>query len=142
VFQIVQEPIRLDPLYDHLADPRAGAVLVFTGTVRNHHEGEDVSGLTYEAYAEMAEKEMARIAADMQQRWPLHRIAMVHRVGALAIGEIAVAVGVSASHRAEAFEACRYGIDALKAQVPIWKKEAYVAGAQDRWLENPESCRS
>lgn len=140
MYRIVTEPIALGPLYDYLQSPRAGAILVFTGTVRDHNEGRSVDQLEYEAYAEMAEKLMAELGADMKARWGLEQVAMVHRIGPLAIGEVAVAVGVSASHRQEAFEACRYGIDRLKAEVPIWKKEHFAAGAE--WLENRESWRS
>ncbi len=140
MYRIVSAPIELGPIYDVLQSPRAGAVLVFTGTVRDHNEGRSVDQLEYEAYAEMAEKLMAELGAEMTARWGLERVAMVHRVGPLAIGEVAVAVGVSAGHRQEAFEACRYGIDRLKAEVPIWKKEHFEAGAE--WLENKEAWRS
>lgn len=140
MYRIVAEPIALGPLYETLQSPRAGAVLVFTGTVRDHNEGRSVSGLEYEAYAEMAEALMAALGAEMKERWGLEQVAMVHRVGSLAVGEIAVAVGVSASHRQAAFDACRYGIDRLKAEVPIWKKEHFESGAE--WLENKETWRS
>lgn len=137
MFQITSNPIDLGPIYAFLESPRAGALLVFTGTARDHHHGRAVHELEYEAYPEMAESSMKSIAAEMHERWPLEKIAMVHRVGKLAIGEIAVAVGVSAAHRQEAFEACRYGIDRLKADTPIWKKEHFDGGAE--WLANPEA---
>lgn len=140
MYRIVSTPIELGPLYDYLHSPHAGAVLVFTGTVRDRNEGRSVSQLEYEAYAEMAEKLMAELGAEMKARWGLEQVAMVHRTGPLAIGEIAVAVGVSAAHRQEAFEACRHGIDRLKAEVPIWKKEHFEAGAE--WLENKETWPS
>ena len=134
MFEITADPIHLAALYAFLESPRAGAVLVFSGTVRDHNDGRTVQKLEYEAYVEMAEKSMAAIAAEMRDRWPLEKIAMVHRVGPLEIGEIAVVVGVSAAHRQEAFEACRYGIDRLKAETPIWKKEHFTNGAE--WLAN------
>lgn len=140
MYRIVTEPLRLDPLYDYLHSPRAGAVLVFTGTVRDHNEGRSVSRLEYEAYTEMAEQLMAELGSELKARWGLEKVAMVHRVGPLEIGEIAVAVGVSAAHRQEAFEACRYGIDRLKAEVPIWKKEHF--GSEAAWLENKETWHS
>lgn len=136
---ITSEPIVLDAIYRHLESPRAGAVLVFTGNVRDHNEGRSVSELEYEAYEEMALKLMERIADEMRERWALEKIVMVHRTGRLAVGETAVAVGVSTGHRNEAFEACRYGIDRIKAEVPIWKKERFEGG--DAWLENAE-CSS
>lgn len=137
MIRITSEPIDLNALYAHLASPRSGALVVFTGHVRDHNEGQRVKGLDYEAYAEMAERQMTLIRDAMHERWPLERVALIHRVGALDVGDVAVAVGISAAHRPAAFEACRYGIDTLKAEVPIWKKEHREAGAQ--WLQNPEA---
>jgi MoaE-MoaD fusion protein len=117
-----------DPL-----DPRAvedlvrtdedGAVCTFTGVVRNHADGHAVTDMDYEAYPGMAESEMRRIAEEALRRFPATAIAAVHRIGRLAIGEASVVVSASAHHRAAAFDACRYTIDTLKAEVPIWKKE-------------------
>lgn len=136
MFDIQAAPIRLESVYSFLASPRAGAVLVFTGTARDHNDGRSVHHLEYESYAEMALKSFALIAAEMRERWRLEKIAMIHRVGKIEIAEIAVVVGVSAAHRQEAFDACRYGIDALKADAPIWKKELFDGGGE--WLANPE----
>ena len=88
----------------------------------------------FEAYPEMAVAQLQAIAAEMYARWPLRKVALVHRLGRLPLGEVVVAVGVSAGHRAEAFEACRYGIDALKRDVPIWKREHFEGG--EVWVTN------
>jgi adenylyltransferase/sulfurtransferase len=111
-----------------LADPAAGGYASFEGWVRNHNEGLAVTRLEYEAFEALAVKEGERILAEAKQRFPILDAACVHRVGSLAIGELAVWVGVSAHHRDEAFAACRYIIDEVKHRVPIWKKEYYVNG--------------
>ena len=113
--------------------PSAGGIVTFSGVVRDHHDGKRVVGISYEAYGDMAEAMMRRIAEDVGQRWPETRIAMVHRTGKLEIGEASVLIAVSAPHRAEAFDACEYAIDTLKQLVPVWKKEAYEGG--EVWLE-------
>lgn len=111
----------------------AGGVVTFAGVVRDNARGKRVRSLEYDAYPEMAESEMARIAAEVARRWPESALAMVHRIGPLAIGECSVVVVAACPHRAEAFEACRYAIDTLKASVPIWKKEFYEDG--EEWVE-------
>jgi molybdopterin synthase catalytic subunit len=100
-----------------------GGIALFLGVVRNHNDGRSVLRLEYSAYEPMAEKELAAIARRLEERYPEARVAMRHRLGPLALGEIAVAVGASAPHRDEAFAACRAGIEAIKESVPIWKKE-------------------
>jgi molybdopterin synthase catalytic subunit len=112
--------------------PSAGAVVVFLGVVRDHAEGRDgVTGMTYEAYDEPAERAMREIAAEARRRWPdLERIALLHRVGALELSETSVVVVVSAPHRGSAFEAGRYCIDTLKQSVPIWKQEHWAGGSE------------
>lgn len=123
-------PLALDPaaLSKTLPDARAGACVTFEGWVRDHNEGQTVHALEYEAYAELAEKEGTRILAEASERFELLQVSAVHRVGTLAIGDLAVWVGVSAAHRGAAFEACRWVIDELKARVPIWKREHYANG--------------
>jgi molybdopterin synthase catalytic subunit len=121
-------PLSLDEAARAVADPAAGAVCIFTGTVRDHSDAGDVTGLTYEAWHELAEQRLRELAGEILERWPARRVAIVHRVGALAVGETSVIVAVSAPHRAEAFEACRHGIERLKEDVPIWKKEGLVTG--------------
>ena len=111
-----------------------GAVLLFLGTVRDHSDGAAVEGLTYEAYQAMAERELARIAAEAAERAGTDRLAVVHRVGALAIGDVSVAIAVSTPHRAEAYDASRYVIEEIKKRLPVWKREHYV-GAGSRWVE-------
>lgn len=106
-----------------------GAACTFVGVVRDHNAGRPVRYLEYEAFEEMALPLMEEIAAEARRRWPITAISIVHRLGRLEIGEASVAVAVFSPHRAEAFEACRYAIDALKATVPIWKKEFYADGA-------------
>jgi molybdopterin synthase catalytic subunit len=112
-------------------------VVLFLGTVRQNARGQQVLHLDYEAYAALARKEMLRIAEEIMDRWPVLRLALVHRLGRLEVGEISVAVAVSAPHRGEAFEAGRYAIDTLKVRVPIWKKEVWTTGA--RWVGVDES---
>ena len=119
-----------------LESPRAGAVAMFEGRVRDHHDGRQVSGLRYEAYATLAQKEGEAVLAEACARFAIEDAACVHRVGELAIGELAVWVGVAAAHRDAAFAACRWIIDEVKARVPIWKHERYAddAGAPAAWL--------
>lgn len=128
--------IELAELEAAVARPGAGALLSFSGVTRNSFGGREVLGLEYEAYPEMAEAELARIAAEARERWPEVRLAMVHRLGRLAVGEASVVVSVSAPHRDAAYAASRFAIDTLKARVPIWKKELYADGSS--WKENAE----
>ena len=107
----------------------AGAVIVFEGVTRNHHQGREVLRLEYEAYSGMAEREMQAIADMSLIRWPDARVAMVHRVGRVGLGEASVVIAVSAPHRDEAYAASRFLIDTLKSKVPIWKKEFYTDGS-------------
>ena len=110
-----------------------GAIAVFLGTVRNVNAGRRVLFLEYSAYALMAEREMERIAAEAVVRFGVTKVAIVHRVGRVEIGEASVAIAVAAPHRAPAMDACRFVIDALKASVPIWKREHFEGGAV--WVE-------
>jgi len=106
-----------------------GAIVTFIGTVRDNARGQVVSGLEYEAYAPAAEKMLARIAHEIESKWGLTRVAIVHRTGLLQVGEASVVISISSKHRDEAFDACRYAIVRLKEIVPIWKKEFYADGA-------------
>jgi molybdopterin synthase catalytic subunit len=121
-----------------LEDPAAGGYASFEGWVRNHNEGHAVTRLEYEAFEALANKEGERIIAEAVERFGVIKAACVHRVGPLAIGDLAVWVGVSSRHRAEAFAACRYIIDEVKHRLPIWKKEHYVTG-DSGWV-NCERC--
>jgi molybdopterin synthase catalytic subunit len=111
-----------------------GGIVTFLGAVREQARGQSIRHLEYEAYAGMAEREMDKIAATVAERWPGTRVAIAHRVGQLAIGELAVVIAAASAHRAEAFEACRFTIDTLKETVPIWKKEFAESG--DYWVDN------
>lgn len=124
------EPLPAGAVHDWAIRPDCGAVVVFTGTVRDHAEGRpDVTLLEYEAYAEQVEPRLREIAEGARRRWPeLGRIGLLHRIGPLALTELAVVVAVSAPHRGEAFDAARWCIDTLKATVPIWKKERWRDG--------------
>ena len=126
--RITQEPIRLDELTAFVADPGAGAMATFVGTTRDTNEGRRVIRLEYECYPGMAEKEMEKIGQEVLERWPVKKVAMLHRLGRVDIGEASVAIAVSSSHRHAAFEACHYAINQLKETVPIWKKELYEGG--------------
>ncbi len=129
MFGISHQPLDPRQLQQQLNDARAGACVTFEGWVRNRNDGQPVSSLEYEAYAPLAEKEGRRILDEAAGRFALTGALAVHRVGHLALGDIAVWVGVTAEHREAAFDACRYIIDEAKARLPIWKKEHYASGA-------------
>jgi molybdopterin synthase catalytic subunit len=132
-FRLADAPIDVARLQAALVDPRAGACTSFEGWVRDHQDGRPVAGLRYEAYAVLAEREGEAILEDAMRRFAVLDARCVHRVGELAIGELAVWVGVSAAHRDAAFSACRWIIDEVKARVPIWKHERYGDG-EAGWL--------
>ncbi|MBO9350063.1 MAG: molybdopterin converting factor subunit 1 [Thermomicrobium sp.] len=127
-FSIGPEPLDPRRIEQLVTDPRAGAVVLFIGTVRDHARGKRVLYLEYEAYAEAALETFAQIAEEIRQRWDVLGIAIAHRTGRVDIGEASVVIAVSSAHRAEAFEACRYAIERLKQVAPIWKKEVYEDG--------------
>jgi molybdopterin synthase catalytic subunit len=133
---IVDTPIDPRAVEAAVAWPGAGAVLSFLGVARDSFEGRAVVALEYEAYPEMAVPVMEEIAAEVAARWPGARLAIVHRTGRLAIGEASVVISVATAHRGACYEASRYAIDALKARVPVWKKEVYADGAA--WKANAE----
>src|SRR5215813_900853 len=137
-FSFTREKINEAALRTQLLDPTAGGYASFEGWVRNHNEGFAVRHLEYEAFEPLAIKEGERIVAEATEQFGVEHAACVHRIGDLAIGEMAVWVGVSARHRAEAFAACRYIIDEVKHRVPIWKKEHYENG-DSGWV-NCERC--
>jgi molybdopterin synthase catalytic subunit len=133
-------PIDLAILIARIESPAHGGVASFLGRVRDHHESRTVRGLEYSAYGPMAEEECGRIVAEAETRWPV-RVALEHRVGALAIGDIAVAVAAGGAHRDEAFAACRFVIEEVKRRVPIWKKEFYQDGSVE-WVEPTRGAAS
>jgi molybdopterin synthase catalytic subunit len=128
MFEIVDHPIDAAAVSAAVADPATGATVTFVGTTRDHNDGRAVTGLEYEAYPEMALAELRKIGVELQARWPIARVAIVHRIGRVPIGEASVVIAVSSAHRAAAFEACHFAIDRLKEVVPIWKKEHFDGG--------------
>jgi molybdopterin synthase catalytic subunit len=130
-------PKRLDlnALVERVAFPGAGAILTFSGVVRDNAHGKAVKHLEYEAYPGMAEATLHDIIAEMNERWPDVRAAMAHRIGKLKIGEASLIIAVSAPHRPEAYAASRYAIERIKAILPVWKKEFGVDG--EHWVEGP-----
>ena len=134
--RISLDPIGAGEAIDFVSDRAAGGTCVFLGTVRDHSEAGAVTGLTYEAWEEQSELRLQELADEMFERWPLRKIAFLHRSGELGVGEVSVVVACSSPHRAEAFEACRHGIEQLKQDVPIWKKEHLTSGASS-WVMGP-----
>lgn len=131
-FRLSAEPLSVDAVVAEVRSPDAGAIATFTGTTRRRSRGRDVVHLEYEAYEDMAEAEMERIARDLKHKHELCEIAIHHRVGRVQIGEESVIIAVSAPHRAGALAACREAIDTLKETVPLWKKEIYEGG--EEWI--------
>lgn len=130
MYRVTTEPLSADALASDVTVPEAGAVSVFLGVVRDNTAGRPVVALEYEANVPMAEAKMKEIGEAVHQRWPgVQQVAMLHRIGRLAIGEASVAIAVSAAHRREAILACHYAIDRLKETVPIWKREIFEDGA-------------
>ncbi|MEE8581526.1 MAG: molybdenum cofactor biosynthesis protein MoaE [Myxococcota bacterium] len=131
---IAAEVLEESAVRARVAGSDAGAVVSFCGVVRDHARGRAIKHLEYEAYPEMAEREMQKIADRAAERWPGCRVAIAHRIGQLEIGDLAVVVAAAAPHRGEAFDACRFAIDTLKQTVPIWKKEVAVDG--EYWVDD------
>jgi molybdopterin synthase catalytic subunit len=128
VVKVTTDVLSIDEAYAAVRRPDCGAVALFVGTVRNHHDGKAVTKISYSAFKEMAEKEFAAIAAECAERWKTGAVYIAHRTGAVAIGDASVVIAVSSAHRAEAFEACRHAIETLKKMAPIWKEEFYDTG--------------
>ncbi len=131
----VTTPVSVKEVTDAVRDPAAGAIDIFIGTTRDNSGGKKVLACEYEAYVPMALRMMEQIAAETLARYGVVRIAAVHRLGRVDVGETSIVIAVSAVHRREAFEACRAVIDRLKHEVPIWKKEVFADGF--RWAGNP-----
>jgi len=134
MIKIVSEPLHPQEILESVQDPAAGAIDIFIGTTRNHSRGKSVLALEYEAYSPMALKMLYRIADEAKAKFGIAKISIVHRTGHLKIGESSVVIAVSSVHRREAFEACRFAIDALKTTVPIWKKEFFADG--ESWVDD------
>lgn len=133
LIRVTTSPLDSSEPLAFVADPGSGGTVLFAGTVRDHSDAGGVTGLTYEAWEERAIAQLEVIAAEMFERWPLRRVALLHRVGELEVGETSVLVCCSAPHRAEAFEAARHGIERIKQDVPIWKKERLLTG-EAHWV--------
>lgn len=129
---IYEEPLSIQRAIESIRDENGGGESIFIGRVRRISEGKFIRHLYYECRIPMAEKMIEHILAEMHKRWPLKKVHIEHRIGKLEVGEIAVIVAVSAEHRKEAMEACRYAIDELKHTVPIWKKEYSDSG--EEWV--------
>src|SRR6185437_8538245 len=137
IFRLTREPIRVEEITQAVRSPGCGALAVFDGFVRDNFKGRRTLYLEYEAYEPMAVAKMREIAATIHARFAVSRVAIVHRLGRLDIGETSVLIAVSAPHRAAALDACRYAIDTLKRAVPIWKKEFSADGAVWAEGDNP-----
>jgi molybdopterin synthase catalytic subunit len=136
---LTREPIDAASLISSARRDSDGGLTVFVGAVRDHHEGRIVDHLVYEAYEPMAERELGRIRGALEDEYPGARVMIQHRIGKLAIGDVAVVVVAAAPHREEAFDACRAGIERIKTTVPIWKKEYGPGG--DFWIEGCAAAR-
>jgi molybdopterin synthase catalytic subunit len=136
LFEITTAPISVDEVSRRVSSPAVGAVVSFAGIVRGTNAGRQVRYLEYEAYPEMAEPTLAQIAEEIKARWPVEKVAIVHRVGRQDVGDTSVVIAVASAHRQGAFEAGRYAIDRIKEIVPVWKKEYFEGG--EAWIEGPE----
>ena len=129
--EVTGEPLDAAAASAFVGTPESGAAVVFLGTVRNHAPGKsNVSHLEYEAYEGVVEPKIRQVVDEAMDKWPLHRVAALHRVGELAVGEVSVIAAASSAHRADAFDGARYVIDELKKRAPIWKKEHWPGGAE------------
>lgn len=138
LFEVTDRPLSLDDVAARVAGPDRGGITLFAGTVRGITGDVATDCLEYEAYAEMAEATLAQIGAEVLARWPgISQVSIVHRVGRLEIGDLAVVIAVAAAHRQETFGACQYAIDRVKQIAPIWKREIGPDGSS--WVEGPES---
>ncbi|QOY34128.1 molybdenum cofactor biosynthesis protein MoaE [Anaerobacillus isosaccharinicus] len=132
LFLITNEVISIQEVVDKVVHPNAGAINTFIGTVRELTKGKKTIYLKYDAYASMAEKKLAQIGDEIQERWPNTLVAITHRIGRLDITDIAVVIAVSTPHRADSYDASRYAIERIKEIVPIWKKEHWEDG--EEWI--------
>lgn len=136
---VTRNAIDLQSLQQRAHHPKAGAMLLFCGDIRNHSEGKAVTALEYEAHESMALKQINDIVQEAQRRWQLHHVEVVHRFGFMDISECSIAIAVATSHRKDAYEASRFIIDTVKHTVPIWKKEHFEDGSS-AWSKGCEAC--
>jgi len=131
--KLTRNPIDVTELLSEVEDDGSGGVVLFLGRVRNHSNGQEVTGLSYEAFEEMAQAQLLKIEEEVRRKWPVRAMSIQHRFGEMRIGDISVAIAVACAHRNEAFDACKFAIDTLKVKVPIWKKEFREDGSF--WVE-------
>jgi molybdopterin synthase catalytic subunit len=132
MIEITKDPISTQPVIDRVKKTSHGAIVTFIGTARDNSEGKRVLYLEYETFSEMAEKKLKEICAEINDRWKIEDVDIVHRVGKIETGETVLVIAVGAAHRLEAFQACQYAIDRIKEIVPVWKKEFYENGSS--WI--------
>jgi molybdopterin synthase catalytic subunit len=130
---ITERPIDLNHILLQSKDDSAGATTLFLGSVRDHNEGQNVSGIHYESYKEMSQSVLLEIEKEVLEKWEIKKFIAIHRIGDLKIGDVSVAVSISTEHRKDSFEACKYTIDTIKTRVPIWKKEKTSDG--QHWVQ-------
>lgn len=140
MFKIVTSPILIGEVIENVMHPNVGAIVTFIGTVREMTGEKKTLYLQYEAYESMAHAKLAQVGREIEQQWSGTKTAIIHRIGRLEIGDIAVAIAVSSSHRNEAYEANRYAIERIKELVPIWKKEHWDDG--EMWVGNQQGTKS
>lgn len=140
IVEVNENTLNLMDIYNRVKGDSYGGISIFVGTTRNNFDGKEVVKLEYEAHNTMAEKEMNKICHEIRQRWKVGNIAIVHRVGVVPVSESSVVIAVSSEHRKEAIEAVDFGINTLKAAVPIWKKEVYRDGGSS-WKDNANSSK-
>jgi molybdopterin synthase catalytic subunit len=128
--RITEQPLDLNILLSETENDQSGAMVAFAGTVRNHHEGKGVSGMSYSAYGPLAEKVLEELERETLEEFPIQACRIVHRIGELGIGEASVLVVVRSAHRGDAFDAARYAIDTLKVRLPVWKHDFYTDGSK------------
>jgi molybdopterin synthase catalytic subunit len=133
LIRITNNRLSLQEIMLELEDNSAGALSIFIGNVRNRGRSGNVSEIYYESYSEMAEQKMREIENETQTKWQIKKLVAFHRIGIIKVGETSVIIGISAEHRHEAFEACRYVVDNLKTRVPIWKKE--ISNESQKWAD-------
>ncbi len=133
IVELTNDPIDSQALVERVSTPSCGAVCLFLGTVREFTQDKKTTHLVYEAYPEMALKQMRAILEEAAARWPIPRLGVIHRLGPMGLGEVSIAVAVATPHRGESFEACRWIMDTLKERVPIWKQEHWSDGSTE-WV--------
>lgn len=133
IVKVCSDPINIQDAVTYVSDPAHGAIDTFIGTVRNHHEGKSVTGITYDVHEVLAKKVLKEICEEATGLWANTNYYVAHYKGVLKIGDISIVIAVSSAHRGESFDACRYVIEEIKKRAPVWKKEHYQDGKSD-WL--------